>query len=367
MNEQDYRHIFHQVHPDPAQVDALCAQTAAPRRKGRGVRPILAAALCAALVLCLTNYSAIAAGVHGIIAYVSGVGAVAQSAGMLVQGEPIRWDIEEEQETWIIEGSLLRDGVLYVHAASLSKLPAEHVHQSGSRHAQLKLEVSVNGTPLQSISFGPEGETFRSNYTRQSAYENFSSSGASYGNDYWQQRFAAGGYVSYAGFLLWSFQVPEDLREGPFQLTLSEYQVPESFTYTDTLVMARPELVNMVQSTRNIGEGAVTLLVSAGGRSAALYGELDPEAVQKGEYLVQLTSDHGVCFVDEAGNRYQGVVRPLNYGNGFMPEYCLLQEPEAPIVRVELSDIRYNIGGARSGQRYPGYTDLDWTVSVPNG
>lgn len=364
MNEQDYRNLFHQVNPDPGVVDALCARSA-PRRK-KGLRPVLAAALCAALVLSVTNYSAIAAGVQQVLGYVAGIGAVAEPDGLLVQAEPIRWDIEEEQETWLIENALLRDGVLYVQAAALSKRPAEHVHQSGNRQAQLKLEVYVDGTPLQSVFFAVDGKTYPSNYTQHSTFTNFGDSDTANVDYYWEQRFASEGYQSYADFMQWSFQVPEEWEEGPFEIRLSEYQVPESFTYTDTLEMARPELLNRIQSTREIGEGTATVLVSADGRSAALYGELNPEKVEENEYLVQIMADHGIDFVDEAGNRYPGTVRPLNYGNSFMPEYCLLQEPEEPIVRVEISDIRYNIGsGSLGDQRFPSYTNLNWVIELP--
>lgn len=364
MNEQDYRNFFHQVNPDPGLVDALCARSA-PRRK-KGLRPVLAAALCAALVLSVTNYSAIAAGVQQVLGYVAGIGAVAEPDGLLVQAEPIRWDIEEEDETWLIENALLRDGVLYVQAAALSKRPAEHVHQSGNRQAQLKLEVYVDGTPLQSVFFAVDGKTYPSNYTQHSTFTNFGDSDTANVDYYWEQRFAAEGYQSFTDFMQWSFQVPEGWEEGPFEVRLSEYQVPESFTYTDTLEMARPELLNRIQSTREIGEGTATVLVSADGRSAALYGELNPEKVEENEYLVQIMADHGIDFVDEAGNRYPGTVRPLNYGNSFMPEYCLLQEPEAPIVRVEISDIRYNIGsGSLGDQRFPSYTNLNWVIELP--
>ena len=53
-------------------------------------------------------------------------------------------------------------------------------------------------------------------------------------------------------------------------------------------------------------------------------GMSDEEVAQRTQHPIEL-----VDFVDEAGNRYPGTVRPLNYGNSFMPEYCLLQEPEA--------------------------------------
>ena len=183
MNEQDYRNLFHRVNPDPGLVDALCARSA-PRRK-KGLRPVLAAALCAALVLSVTNYSAIAAGVQQVLGYVAGIGAVAEPDGLLVQAEPIRWDIEEEQETWLIENALLRDGVLYVQAAALSKRPAEHVHQSGNRQAQLKLEVYVDGTPLQSVFFAEDGKTYPSNYTQHSTFTDFGASDAANVDYYW--------------------------------------------------------------------------------------------------------------------------------------------------------------------------------------
>lgn len=354
MNEQDYRHIFHQITPDPDQVDALCAQVRTPRQTRRDLRLPVAAALCAALILCAANSSAIAAGVQQMLRYVSGIGAVAEPGGLLVQTEPLRLD--QGNRTYVVENAALDHSVLTIPVEVLSRDP-ELSRNGGGRRNQLGLRISVDldGVPLERIILSdtpiPTNSVLHIPFAPLSDLL------------YLSQRYGLEGYASGCSSNM-TFYLPQENPDGLFTITLEDINTDTSVT--GSFRLASPEVVHTAVESRPVGEGVITALADLDGRRVSLYGVLDPERIREDEYLVQVSA-WDVWFVDEFGNRYSGVERWSPVTRYRSPEVLLLSEPAGRIVQIEVDNLSYNIASQspHTEQRYPTYENLHWVIDLP--
>ena len=120
-----------------ALICALTERREAPegRRRRVPLRRLAALAACAALVLGLMNYPAIAAGAERVFRYILGVGAAETSASLLVQGEALSH--EDGDFLDLIDGAYQRDGVLTVPLDVVSR------EESPDREAAMRYRITV--------------------------------------------------------------------------------------------------------------------------------------------------------------------------------------------------------------------------------
>ena len=80
-----------------------------PRKQSRwSWKRLGAIAACAAVVLGVLNYSALAAGVERAVQYLAGLGAVEEQVGLLVLEEPLEWT----EGDWSYRLRAIQDGEL---------------------------------------------------------------------------------------------------------------------------------------------------------------------------------------------------------------------------------------------------------------
>ena len=82
-------------------------------------RRLGALAACLALILCLTNYQALATGVQTLIRYFSGVGAAETGADLRIQDGELEFELSGR--TYLISGAYARDGFLFVPLEVVSR------------------------------------------------------------------------------------------------------------------------------------------------------------------------------------------------------------------------------------------------------
>ena len=76
-------------------------------------------AACLALILCLTNYQALATGIQTLIRYFSGVGAAETGADLRIQEGELEFELSGR--TYLISGAYARDGILFVPLEVVSR------------------------------------------------------------------------------------------------------------------------------------------------------------------------------------------------------------------------------------------------------
>ena len=359
MTGRGYRELFRRAEPGRELIErtiAAAGEERTPRR--HTARRVLAAAACLALVLCIGNYQALAAGVERALRYFAGVGAVEQGEEILVQEGSLSFD--DGTRLYLIEGAYQRDGVLTVPVEVISR--EEPVNKSGGRKEQyLRLTVYAGGEELASVFRGSEGELIETSKAQGTPMWPLSD-----GSDRWVDAFyLPRGYRGSAD-AVFLMALPQG-AEGPYTFTLEDYGNNE--TWEGTLALGTPQAQEILQVSRTVGEGTVTALVGADGRSVAFYAELDPALTQAGERLLQLTA-HDVWFLDDRGDRYEGAMRRYATAAAYLPEIHLAEEPEGEIVAIEVGTIWYDIVrtdvpmGKEGSQYHPKYEDLGWVIDL---
>lgn len=138
MTEENYRALFDRVSPSLDLVEDTLAAAERPRRKGIPARRLAAALVCLALVLGVSNYQALAAGLQKMIRFFAGAGAA--DAPVMVVEEADRWT----EGDWLcqLDGVSQRDYLLlelYLVSPELEE------HELATR----ELQVYADGVPLE--------------------------------------------------------------------------------------------------------------------------------------------------------------------------------------------------------------------------
>lgn len=301
-----------------------------PARPARRVwRRAAAVAACLALVVCLANFGAIAAGVERLFRYVAGVGAVPEESLILVQEEPIEWTYDGRK---YVVRARQQNGHIMVELDVLSK--QVEVDRFGDPLVQYyKIDVLAGDTPL---TYGY--------YDRRNGwetYENRSGGGACFyplpgaGGMLDERRYFEAGYNTMA-YRDDAFEVAQQPEEG-YTLRVEEL-INSDMVMEIPLRLVEPAAISAVTDTLTLEEGTVTALVSSDGTSVT-FG-FEPVQLPEDTYLNQLFVNE-VTFKDEFGNSYQGEYRNLRSGAGaaFMSELVLTQEPEGKITTVEIQGL----------------------------
>ena len=316
------------------------------------------AAACLALILCLANYQALAAGVKRIVDYFSGVGAMEARQNMLIQSKEVEFSLSGR--TYLISGAYARDGILFVPLEVVSK-SEERLNESTSQNLYVKVTAQQNGTALS----GQNPFTDLSNngsypYGQYTALERkripFSPLSE---HPYLGLRYLEQGYQSYAQ-AVFTFEL-KDADSGCCTLSVEDY-------LTDTvqdveLRLAPSETIEVVSSEREVGEVLVTALVSKDGRSLSLYGAMSHEA-EWWKSLVDLRAEavYGVQFIGADGTCYQGVPRRSGDMAGY-PQEILLTQDTGPITAVRIQKIYYAYDDMDEGL-VSQWVELDWVIPL---
>ena len=344
---------------------ALTEEAVTPPRRGRvPLRRLAALAACAALVLGLANYPALAAGAERVFRYILGVGAAETSASLLVQGEGISHG--DGDFLYLIDGAYQRDGVLTVPLDVVSRNWI-----SDEEEVQLSYRLTIYSaggeklTQVEPVGDGT-GEVFRAAGAQPYDLRSFETT-----SDWLSQTYQPQGYVS--GGSGWHMAAVPQGESGPYTFEVDAYTSDGWWRGTvwkgDVLELDTPQAVEATEASRTFAEGTVTALVGADGRSVSFYGELAPQLAARGEELIQLVIP-AVWFVDEAGNRWESNLLDWPVSEEYWPEFRLAEQMEGEIVAIEVNEVYFNIvrtdqpQDSPQRQYMPDYNDLGWVIDL---
>ena len=349
-----------------ALICALTERREAPEGRSRRapLRRLAALAACAALVLGLANYPALAAGAERVFRYILGVGAAETNASLLVQGEALSH--EDGDFLYRIDGAYQRDGVLTVPLDVLSR---EWISDEEEVQLSYRLTIYSAGgeklTQVEPVGDGT-GEVFRAAGAQPYDLRSFDTT-----SNWLSQTYQPQGYVS--GGSGWHMAAVPQGESGPYTFEVDAYTSDGWWRGTvwkgGTLELDTPQAVEATQASRAFAEGTVTALVGADGRSVSFYGELSPLLARRGEELIQLVIP-AVWFVDEAGNRWESDLLDWTLAEEYWPEFRLAEQTEGEIVAIEVNDVYFNIvrtdqpQDSPQRQYMPDYNDLGWVIDL---
>lgn len=306
-----------------------------PARRRAPWRRLGAVAACAALVLCLANYQALAAGVERVVRYFAGVGAVDQGAEAMVLAEPLTWT--DGDSLYLLEDVMQRGGWLYVHMEIVS---AQTESECG---------VEIELCPAE----GDEGEWL----SEEKAVD-----AGRYAVEYLKDwRAELGGQWLDAGYethmdVTPVFQVGDLARE-KYVLKIRIDGKEEIVKELDLIPIAEQAVV---MDSRTFPEGTVTVLVSEDGRGVTNIVDWAPEWEASYPYIPH---DLYLSFVGASGQRY----RPEfynSYREGFeRVEYTLPEDVTEEIVAVEIDAVAFDPPPA--SVESVRHEELDWIIELP--
>ena len=363
MTEQDYRRLFDRVSPGPELVERTLAAAEGGGRTRRRIplRRLAALAACAALALGLVNYPALAAGAERMLHYFFGVGAAEQEDSLRIQSETLQY--HDGENLYLIDGAYQQDGLLTVPVDVL--YPTEPPERQGDEYRYRLTVYGAGGEALPRVVRVNGGELLEI-----TGAADFSPHRLDHDLSWLSQTYLPQGYVS-GGSATFLIELPQG-AEGPYAFALDAYSIGggwQGTVWEGTLEMDTPQALDSFQTSWELGEGTVTALAAADGRSVAFHARLDPERTQAGERLIQLVVPE-VWFIDEEGNRYQGYMRRYALAEEYLPELRLVGEPEGEIVAIEVDQVDYNIVrttrplDSEERQYYPVYKELGWVIPL---
>lgn len=317
-----------------------------------------ALAACLALILCLTNYQALATGVQTLIRYFSGVGAAETGADLRIQEGELEFELSGH--TYLISGAYARDGFLFVPLEVVSR--SEERLNNGYQNLYVKMEVSQDGQTLAGgnpfLDLQDNGSYATGQYTALER-KRFPFSPLEE-EQYLGWRYLPEGYQTYAQ-AVFTYEATNPAER--YTLRVEDYltnQVAEV-----ELALAPPEEVSAICEQRTVGEVQVTALVSADGRRLSLYGTM-ANADEWWKSLVELQAEpiNGVQFMETDGTCHPGIPRRPGGtdGAGYAQEILLTQET-GPITAVRIGCIYYAYDDMDEGL-VSRWVDLDWVISL---
>ena len=342
----------------PAQLRERILSGGEGRRRSGPYSRIAALAACLLLAVCLVRFDAVAARAGRLLRSLTGLGAVPDGAAVLVQREPLTWT--QGDRLYLVEDAFQRGGFVYVPVEVLSR-SGERTSGGGQGSLFLQAQLSSEGRAFDSVwrAVWPEETVVVDNGKVQTPFLDL------HEWEYLSGRYGALGYRTCASHT-YTFRA-DLLPEEGYVLHVRDYA--HDLSWDHTLELAEPEAVDAVCASRAVGEGTVTALAAADGRSVSFYAELDPARTGGDAALVQLWVNpaSGVTFVDEYGNRYPGALRRFGNTERYNPVVLLPEEPEGKIVSIEVHELGYNLmdTGDRREQERSVYEDLGWTIEIP--
>ena len=310
-------------------------------------RRLGAAAACLALILCLANYQALAAGVKRLADYFSGVGAVDQGTPVLVLAEPLTWT----DGVWTYRlDAYQAGGDLFLRMEYLStRLEPGADIDSGVPDYDFQAELL------------PPADQAGEWLPQEQATDRFSSSYEDLNN--WGSPEGAAlreaGYRTYGSHST-LFQVGE-LAGDAYRLRISFTNYPaaggaHTSTYEKELRLIPADAKPALSDSRTFPEGTVTVLVSEDGSGVTSFVEWDPSL--EGEPAIHSLD---LQFIGVSGKRY-----PAGFHNTYLEdfehvEYYPRYPVEEPIAAVEIRGILFR---DRYGQWQQSYEELNWVISL---
>ena len=323
-------------------------------------RRLGALAACLALILCLTNYQALATGVQILIRYFSGVGAAEPGDDLRIQEGELEFELSGR--TYLISGAYARDGFLFVPLEVVSR---SEERRSGDAYQNLyvKMEASQDGQNLAGsnpfLDLQDNGSYSTGQYT---ALERKRISFSPLGEEqYLGRRYLPEGYQTCAQ-AVFTYALADP--EGSCTLRVEDYLTDQATEVT--LILAPPEEIAAVCEQRTVGEVQVTALVSADGRRLSLYGAMAKEE-EWWKSLVELQAEpiYEVQFMEADGTCYQGVPRrPGGTDGAGYPQEILLTQDTGPITAVRIASVCYAYDDMDEGLVHR-CVDLDWVIPLP--
>ena len=316
-------------------------------------------AACLALILCLTNYQALATGVQTLIRYFSGVGAAETGADLRIQEGELEFELSGR--TYLISGAYAREGILFVPLEVVSR-SEERLNGSNYQNLYIKMEVSQDGQALAGsnpfLSLSDNGSYSTGQYTALTRKRvSFSPLRE---EQYLGWRYLPEGYQTYAQAV---FTYEAANPDGSYTLRVEDYltnQVREV-----ELTLAPPEEIAAICEQRTVDEVQVTALVSADGRRLSLYGTM-VNTEEWWKSLVELQAEHiyGVQFMEADGTCHQGIPRrPGGLDGAGYPQEILLTQETGPITAVRIQRIYYAYDDMDEGL-VSQWVDLDWIIPL---
>lgn len=355
MNSYDWDQLLDTEDMLALTEEALAPKPAHPlswRRLG-----VLAA--CLALILCLTNYQALATGVQTLIRYFSGVGAAEAGTDLRIQEGELEFELSGR--TCLISGAYARDGFLFIPLEVVSPW-SERLNDSAYQNWYVKMEVSQDGQVLAGsnpfLDLADNGSYAAGQYA---ALERKRIPFSPLGEDqYLGWRYLPEGYQAYAQ-AVFTYEAADPAES--YTLRVEDYLTDQVMEVE--LTLAPPEEISAVCEQRTVGEVQVTALVSADGRRLSLYGAMAKEE-EWWKSLVEVRTDpsDGVQFMEADGTCYQGISRRPGGldGAGYAQEILLTQDT-GPITAVRIGPICYTYDDMDEGQ-ISRWVELDWVISL---
>lgn len=322
-------------------------------------RRLGALAACLALILCLTNYQALATGVQTLIRYFSGVGAAETGADLRIQEGELEFELSGR--TYLISGAYARDGFLFVPLEVVSR-SEERLNKNDYQNLYVKLEISQDGQNLAGsnpfLDLSDNGSYAAGQYTALTRKRiPFSPLQE---EQYLGWRYLPEGYQSYAQ-AVFTYEAANPAER--YTLRVEDYLTDQVMEVE--LTLAPPEEISAICEQRTVGEIQVTALVSADGRRLSLYGAM-ANADEWWKSLVELQADpiYGVQFLEADGTYHQGLPRRPGGtdGAGYAQEILLTQDT-GPITAVRIGRIYYAYDDMDDGL-VSRWVDLDWVISL---
>ena len=316
-------------------------------------------AACLALILCLTNYQALATGVQTLIRYFSGVGAAETGADLRIQEGELEFELSGR--TYLISGAYARDGFLFIPLEVVSR-SEERLNGSTYQNLYVKMEVSQKGQALAGsnpfLSLSDNGSYSTGQYTALTRKRiSFSPLRE---DQYLGWRYLPDGYQTYAQ-AVFTYETPNP--DGSYILRVEDYltnQVREI-----DLTLTPPEEISAICAQRTVDEVRITALVSADGRRLSLYGTM-AKSEEWWKSLVELQADpiYGVQFMEEDGTCHQGIPRrPGGLDGAGYPQEILLTQDTGPITAVRIQRVYYAYDDMDEGL-ISQWVDLDWVIPL---
>lgn len=308
-------------------------------------RRLGAAAACLALVLCLANYPALAAGVKRLADYFSGVGAVEQGTSVLVLEAPLTWT----DGTWSYRLDAYQTGSqLFVRMEYLSTQPKPEADGEVPDYSCRMELLPPSGWEGAWLSRDQVSDRFLSYYEDLNSWS--SPEGAA---------LREAGYRTYGSHS--SLFRTEGFAGNHYRLaiTFTHTALPEeagTLTYEKELHLIPEEAKPAISDSRTFPEGTVTVLVSEDGSGVTNFVEWSQSSGDSPAlHSLELQ------FIGASGKHY-----PAGFHNTYLEdfehvEYYPRYPVEEPIAAVEISGILF---GDRSGQRQQHYEDLNWVISL---
>lgn len=371
-----------------------------------------AAAACAALLVCVMNAGAIAAGAEQFIRYLAGMGAAEENASFLVLAEPIRWTSGD----WMFQVKAIQEGdylTVDIDHFALEEYPETETILPG-RAAALEAGEPV-GVPFYSWqmtenplltegreSFGDacyhlqlwaEGVPQERGDLQGDLWVNDQQIAGWLGPDHFHVNdvaktyfarllpgetlpgYAELGDVWCAGTVSATFRVEAQPEDG-YTFRINDWK--DDALWEFTLHMVPPAELSYTKDVRQFPQGAVTALVSQDGRSLSFYAERTL-AVNDTEGNLWSVRAKEVAFVGASGTRYPAQPSYDRTSPAYMLiEYAAPPEMTEPVTAVEIGHVvletmlfQKSVSDTgvpqwvRSFSRSYDYDGLDWTVQIP--